>query len=60
MSGVIEAILATYAVTIAGLPALALPCGASRAGLPIGLQIVGGWHADRDVLHAGVAFEDAA
>ena len=60
IGGVIEAILATYAVTITGLPALALPCGTSRAGLPIGLQIVGGWHADRDVLRAGIAFEEAA
>ena len=28
--------------------------------LPIGLQIVGGWRADADVLGAGIAFEEAA
>jgi len=59
MSGVVEAILSTYAVTIAGLPALSVPMGLTRAGLPMGLQIVGGWHRDVDVLRAGIAFEGA-
>ena len=59
MSGVVETILSTYAVTIAGLPALSVPAGLTRAGLPIGLQIVGGWHREMDVLRAGIAFEDA-
>jgi Asp-tRNA(Asn)/Glu-tRNA(Gln) amidotransferase A subunit family amidase len=27
--------------------------------MPIGLQIVGGWRADGDVLGAGIAFEEA-
>jgi amidase len=59
MSGVVEAILSTYAVTIAGLPALSVPMGVTSAGLPMGLQIVGGWHRDTDVLRAGIALEDA-
>jgi len=59
MGGVIDTILATYAVTIAGLPALSVPCALSRDGLPIGLQIIGGWRADADVLRAGIAFEEA-
>ena len=59
MSGVVEAILSTYAVTIAGLPALSVPMGVTKAGLPIGLQIVGGWRREADVLRAGIAFEDA-
>ena len=59
MSGVVDAILATYAVTIAGLPALSVPCALSSAGLPIGLQIIGGWRADAEVLRAGIAFEEA-
>lgn len=57
IGGVVEAILSTYTVTIAGLPALSVPCGLSPAGLPIGLQIVGGWQRDADVLRAGIAFE---
>ncbi len=59
MPGVVDAILATYAVTIAGLPALSVPCAISAAGLPIGLQIIGRWRADDDVLAAGIAFEEA-
>lgn len=58
MSGVVESILATYAVTIAGLPALSVPNG-TAAGLPIGIQIIGGWRRDADVLRAGIAFEEA-
>jgi amidase len=57
MSGVIESILSTYAVTIAGLPAISVPCGRTPAGLPIGLQIVGAWQRDEDVLSAAIAFE---
>jgi len=59
MPGVVDAILATYAVTIAGLPALSVPCAISTEGLPIGLQIIGGWRADDDVLAAGIAFEES-
>jgi len=35
---------------LSGHPAISLPCGWSSDGLPIGLQIVGPWHADRRVL----------
>jgi len=35
---------------LSGHPAISLPCGWSRDGLPIGLQIVGPWYADRRVL----------
>jgi len=60
MPGVVDTILATYAVTIAGIPALSVPNGVSSEGLPIGLQIIGGWRADGGVLRAGIAFEEAA
>jgi amidase len=53
----IEAILSTYAITILGLPALSVPCGLAADGTPVGLQIVGGWRRELDVLQAGCAFE---
>jgi amidase len=53
----IEAILSTYAITVLGLPALSVPCGLAADGTPVGLQIVGGWRREVDVLQAGAAFE---
>ncbi|MEI8145827.1 MAG: amidase [Alphaproteobacteria bacterium] len=38
-------------------PAISIPCGTGRAGLPIGLQIVGAKGRDRMVLAAAGAFE---
>ena len=42
---------------LAGIPALSLPCGFTKAGLPIGLQIVSGPWQEAKVLRAGQAFE---
>ena len=53
----IEAIMSTYAISILGLPALSVPCGLAADGTPVGLQIVGGWRRENDVLQAGCAFE---
>lgn len=36
--------------TQAGLPALNLPSGKIN-GLPVGLQLIGGWHQDEELLH---------
>ena len=49
----------TYPFNITGLPAASVPCGMS-GGLPVGLQIVGGWRQDALVLRAAAAFEEAA
>jgi aspartyl-tRNA(Asn)/glutamyl-tRNA(Gln) amidotransferase subunit A len=42
---------------ILGTPTLSVPCGLTRAGLPIGLQIAGPPGADARVLRIGQAFE---
>ena len=55
----LEASLATYAISLTGLPALSLPCGFTADDLPVGLQIVGRWRREADVLRAAAAFEDA-
>jgi aspartyl-tRNA(Asn)/glutamyl-tRNA(Gln) amidotransferase subunit A len=47
-------------VNAAGLPGLALPCAPSRKGLPIGLQLVGAYGADQQLLTLGTSFEAAA
>jgi aspartyl-tRNA(Asn)/glutamyl-tRNA(Gln) amidotransferase subunit A len=43
-----------------GLPALAVPCGFSAAGLPLAFQIVGRPFDEATVLRAGRAYEEAA
>jgi len=49
----------TYVVTLTTHPALALPCGLDHAGMPFGLQIVGAFRADHQVLAAAHAMEKA-
>jgi aspartyl-tRNA(Asn)/glutamyl-tRNA(Gln) amidotransferase subunit A len=43
---------------VLGLPALAIPCGLSAAGLPVGLQIVGPAMEEALILRVGAAMED--
>ncbi|MFI3115128.1 MAG: Asp-tRNA(Asn)/Glu-tRNA(Gln) amidotransferase subunit GatA [Clostridia bacterium] len=47
----------TIGVNLAGLPALVVPCGHSKAGMPIGLQIIGKAFAENTILNAGFAFQ---
>lgn len=47
----------TYPLNLTGHPALSLPCGLTADGLPVGLQIVGRWHADTAVLDAAECLE---
>ena len=46
-------------ITVTGAPALSVPCGFSRSGLPVGLQIVGRYQDDFGVLQIAHAFEQA-
>jgi Asp-tRNA(Asn)/Glu-tRNA(Gln) amidotransferase A subunit family amidase len=47
----------TYPFNLTGHPAATVPCGFTAEGLPVGLQIVGRWHADAVVLRAAAGFE---
>jgi aspartyl-tRNA(Asn)/glutamyl-tRNA(Gln) amidotransferase subunit A len=44
-------------VNIAGLPAISLPVGISKGGLPIGVQVVGGSGSDPGLLEFAAGFE---
>jgi aspartyl-tRNA(Asn)/glutamyl-tRNA(Gln) amidotransferase subunit A len=50
----------TAPFNLTGLPALSLPCGFTRTGLPIGLQIVGPFWGEERILQAGYAYEQSA
>jgi amidase len=40
----------TFVITLTGCPAISLPCGMTRDGLPVGLQLVGRPHGDAELL----------
>ena len=50
----------TISVNLAGLPAISLPCGFSKAGMPIGLQLIGRAFEEETVLRAAHAYEQSA
>lgn len=47
----------TIPANLAGLPALSLPCGIDREGLPIGLQLMAPQFAEESLFSAAMAFE---
>ena len=59
-SGILEAICRlTAPFNLTGVPALAVPCGLTREGLPIGLQLVGPPFGEAALLAAGDAYQRA-
>jgi aspartyl-tRNA(Asn)/glutamyl-tRNA(Gln) amidotransferase subunit A len=46
--------------SLAGLPAMSVPAGINREGLPLGLQIIGKAFDEQGVLNAGLAIEQRA
>ncbi len=46
--------------SLAGLPAMSVPAGLSKDGLPLGLQIIGKAFDEQGVLNAGLALEQRA
>lgn len=46
----------TVNINLSGVPAISIPCGYSRKGLPIGLQIIGDYFSERKILKAAEAF----
>jgi aspartyl-tRNA(Asn)/glutamyl-tRNA(Gln) amidotransferase subunit A len=49
----------TIGVNLAGLPAASVPCGFTRAGLPIGLQLIGQPFKEADLLALAHIYEQA-
>jgi len=46
-----------YLITATGMPAISVPAGFTEKGLPVGVQIIGGYRQDLDVLRIANAFE---
>ena len=49
----------TFALSLAGVPVVAIPCGFTAAGLPLGLQLAGAPGAEGTVLGAAAAYQEA-
>lgn len=47
----------TVTINIAGVPSLALPCGFSKTGLPLGMQIIGPQFGEATLLKVGAVFQ---
>ena len=52
--------LLTIPANLAGLPAISLPCGFDKFGLPIGLQLIGNVFDESTILQVASQFENAA
>ncbi len=50
----------TVPTSLAGLPAMSVPCGLDGFGLPLGLQVIGKALDEQGVLNAGLAIEERA
>jgi aspartyl-tRNA(Asn)/glutamyl-tRNA(Gln) amidotransferase subunit A len=46
-------------LNLLGVPALVIPCGSAKSGLPVGLQIIAAWNQEDKLLEIGAAMEDA-
>lgn len=49
----------TVSINITGLPGLSVPCGLSKTGLPIGLQLIGKAFDETTLLRTAYAYEKA-
>lgn len=49
----------TYTVpfNVTGHPAISIPCGFADDGMPVGLQMIGRWHAEHRLLHLATALQ---
>ena len=49
----------TVSVNVAGLPAISIPCGVDKEGMPIGMQLIGNKFQEETILNAAYTFEQA-
>lgn len=59
LTSYIDWMFLTFVITLTGCPAISIPCGLTKAGLPVGLQLIGKPRGDFDLLSAAHLLEDA-
>lgn len=55
-----DVFLSTYVFSVTGLPMAAVPCGLTKDGRPVGMQIIGRRLRDDSVLEAAAAYQSVA
>lgn len=59
MDNYVDWLLLTFALTLTACPAISVPCGFTKSGLPVGLQLVGPPRGEAQLLSAAALFEEA-
>ena len=49
--------LCTVPINVAGVPAISIPCGLNKEGMPIGMQIIGKHFDEETILNAAYTYE---
>lgn len=49
--------ICTVSINIAGVPAISIPCGVDKQGMPIGMQLIGDRFQEEKILNAAYTFE---
>ena len=49
--------ICTVSVNIAGLPAISVPCGVDKEGMPVGMQLIGNKFCEETILNTAYTFE---
>lgn len=57
MANYFEYVGLTYAITLLNHPAISIPCGTDRHGMPFGIQLVGRRNEDLRLMHVACALE---
>lgn len=58
MQNYVDWLSITFVATLAGCPAISAPCGFTKAGLPVGLQLIAPPQGEARLLAAAAAFEE--
>ena len=53
-------LILTFALTLTGCPTISVPCGFTKSGLPVGIQIMAPWKEEGYLLGISALFEQAA
>ncbi len=49
--------ICTVSINIASVPAISIPCGVDKNGMPVGMQLIGDRFSEAKLLNAAYTFE---